>query len=146
MKRFLVILLLLCPYVSYGTLSAQLHTTSSASYRSYTSGGGMATLPVAEFQSTSAYGRSMATTRTYSATLTSVANGTVRTVASSINGGVILGNSNTNNTGGNTIIPVIPGVPDTPLSFDWDSGLLLVLLLGGYACFIAYKRKIVKKV
>ena len=106
----------------------------------------MATLPIAEFQSTSAYGRSMATTRTYSATLTSVANGTVRTVASSINGGVILGNSNTNNTGGNTIIPVIPGVPDTPLSFDWDSVLLLMLLMGGYACFIACKQKNVKKV
>ena len=131
MKRLFVILLVLCPYVSYGTLFAQIHTTSSATYRSHTSSGGLGALPISDFQTTSAYGRSMATTRTYSTAPMYVANGVVRTAASSVKGGALLGEANTNNA--TTIIPVIPGVPDTPLPLGWDVILFLGLLSIVYA-------------
>ena len=139
MKRLLVILLVLCPYVSYGTLFAQIHTTSSATYRSHTTSGGMATLPVSDFRTTSVYGRSMATSRTYSTAPMNMANGMVRTVASSLNGGVLLGSSDTNTGGETTIIPVIPGVPDTPLTMGWDIILFMGLLSILYAIYL--KRK-----
>ena len=129
----------MCPYVSYGMLFAQIHTTSSATYRSHTTSGGMATLPVSDFRTTSVYGRSMATTRTYSTAPMNMANGMVRTVASSLNGGVLLGSSDTNTGGETTIIPVIPGVPDTPLTMGWDIILFMGLLSILYAIYL--KRK-----
>ena len=140
MKRLLVILLVLCPYVSYGTLFAQIHTTSSATYRSHTTSGGMATLPVSDFRTTSVYGRSMATTRTYSTAPMRMANGMVRTAASSLSGGVLLGGSTTNNNGGTTIIPVIPGVPDTPLSAGWDVMAFLGLLSILYVIYVRRRK------
>ena len=85
-------------------------------------------MPVSDFRTTSVYGRSMATTRTYSTAPMRMANGMVRTAASSLSGGVLLGGSTTNNNGGTTIIPVIPGVPDTPLSAGWDVMAFLGLL------------------
>ena len=136
MKRLLVILLVLCPCVSYGTLFAQIHTTSSASYRSHTSSGGIGTLPVSEFRTTSSYGRSMATTRTYSTAPMQMANGVMRTAASSVSGGVLLGGSTTNSGGGTTITPVIPGVPDTPLSTGWDVMAFLGLLSILYVIYL----------
>ena len=139
MKRLLVILLVLCPCVSYGTLFAQIHTTSSATYRSHTTSGGIATLPVSDFRTTSVYGRSMATTRTYSTAPMQMANGVMRTAASSVSGGVLLGNSGTNTGGETTIIPVIPGVPDTPLTMGWDIILFMGLLSILYAIYL--KRK-----
>lgn len=139
MKRLLVILLVLCPYVSYGMLFAQIHTTSSATYRSHTTSGGIAILPVSDFRTTSVYGRSMATTRTYSTAPMNMANGMVRTVASSLNGGVLLGSSDTNTGGETTIIPVIPGVPDTPLTMGWDIIFFLGVLSILYAIYL--KRK-----
>jgi hypothetical protein len=63
-----------------------------------------------------------------------MANGVVRTAASSLNGGTLLGGSSSiNNEGGTTITPVIPGVPDTPLSTGWDGMLFLVALSIFYA-------------
>ena len=135
---------MLCPYISYGTLFAQLHTTSSATYRSYTSSGGLETLPALEFRTTSSYGRSMTTTRTYSTAPMKIANGVVRTAASSVTGGVLLGSSNTNNEGGTTIIPVIPGVPDTPLSTGWDVMAFLGLLSTLYIVYLRRRRSGVK--
>ena len=129
----------MCPYVSYGMLFAQIHTTSSATYRSHTTSGGIATLPVSDFRTTSVYGRSMATTRTYSTAPMNMANGMVRTVASSLNGGVLLGSSDTNTGGETTIIPVIPGVPDTPLTMGWDIILFMGVLSILYAIYL--KRK-----
>lgn len=143
MKRLLVILLVLCPYVSYGTLFAQIYTTSSASYRSHSTSGCLATPPVMEFRTTSAYGRSMATTRTYSTAPMQMANGVVRTAASSLNGGTLLGGSSSiNNESGTTTTPVIPGVPDTPLSTGWDVLLFLVALSIIYAIHKHRKSKV----
>ena len=39
MKRLFVILLVLCSWVSYPMLQAQIYTTSSATYQSYSTGG-----------------------------------------------------------------------------------------------------------
>lgn len=96
-------------------------------------------LPMLEFRTTSSYGRSMATTRTYSTAPMKVANGVVRTAASSLNGGELLNGLNTNSSGETIIIPVIAGVPDLPLSDGWDIALLLSLLCLGYAVYL--KRK-----
>lgn len=140
MKRLFAILLVLCPYVSYGTLLVQIHTTSSATYRSHTTSGGLESLPILDFRTTNSYGRSMATTRTYSTAPMNVANGVVRTAASSMSGGVLLGGVDTN-SGGTTIIPVIPGVPDTPIGEGWDVAILLGICCAAYALFIAHKRR-----
>ena len=96
-------------------------------------------MPVSDFRTTSVYGRSMATSRTYSTAPMNMANGMVRTVASSLNGGVLLGNSDTNTGGETTIIPVIPGVPDTPLTMGWDIILFMGVLSILYAIYL--KRK-----
>lgn len=77
----------------------------------------------------------MATTRTYSTAPMNVANGVVRTAASSLNGGTLLGSSDSNN-GSTAIIPVIPGVPDTPLSLGWDVIILLGILSALYVLYI----------
>lgn len=81
----------------------------------------------------------MATTRTYSTAPMQMANGVVRTAASSVSGGVLLGNSGTNTGGETTIIPVIPGVPDTPLTMGWDILLFMGVLSILYAIYL--KRK-----
>ena len=140
MKRLLVILLILCPYMSYGTLFAQIYTTSSATFRSHTSSGGLEEMPILEFRTTSSYGRSMATTRTYSTAPMNVANGVVRTTASSMNVGALFGGSDTNTGGSTTITPVIPGVPDTPLSTGWDVILFLGLLSISYVIYLRRRK------
>ena len=93
-------------------------------------------MPMLEFRTTSSYGRSMATTRIYSTAPMKVANGVVRTAASSLNGGELLNGLNTNSSGETIIIPVIPGVPDTPLSTGWDVIVFLVLLSILYVIYL----------
>ena len=75
-----------------------------------------------------------------------VANGSIKTIASSVTGGVL-----TNNEGGyippttgNDQGAVIAGVPDLPIGDGWDVALLLVLLCAGYAvyCYKKNKKKI----
>lgn len=78
----------------------------------------------------------MATTRTYSTAPMQMANGVMRTAASSVSGGVLLGGSTTNSGGGTTITPVIPGVPDTPLSTGWDVMAFLGLLSILYVIYL----------
>mgnify|MGYP006051030241 FL=1 len=135
LKRVLVILLVLCPCILHGTLHAQIHTTSSASYRSYTTSGGLLDPPPIEFQSTSIYGR-RTLSRSYSTAPMVVSNGSVKTIASSIKSGSLLGTENTGEDAGNTIIPVVPGVPDTPIGDGWDVAILLVLLCIAYGIYL----------
>lgn len=68
-----------------------------------------------------------------------VANGSIKTIASSVTGGVLLGNSNGDNNNTNYIPlgeqnngAVIAGVPDLPIGGGWDVALLLALLCVGY--------------
>ena len=135
LKRVLVILLVLCPCILHGTLHAQIHTTSSASYRSYTTSGGLLDPPPIEFQSTSIYGR-RTLSRSYSTAPMVVSNGSVKTIASSIKSGSLLGTENTGKDAGNTIIPVVPGVPDTPIGDGWDVAILLALLCIAYGIYL----------
>ena len=141
MKRLLIILLVLCPYVSYGPLYAQIYTTSSANYRSITTGVGSVNVPMQAFRSTSSYGRSMATTRTYSTAPLNVANGMVKTSASSLNGNLVQSDPDTNN-GSVTTIPIIPGVPDTPLSTGWDVMIFLGILSILYIRYVRRRAKV----
>lgn len=126
---------MLCPCILHGTLHAQIHTTSSASYRSYTTSGGLLDPPPIEFQSTSIYGR-RTLSRSYSTAPMVVSNGSVKTIASSIKSGSLLGTENTGEDAGNTIIPVVPGVPDTPIGDGWDVAILLVLLCIAYGIYL----------
>jgi hypothetical protein len=65
-----------------------------------------------------------------------VSNGSVKTIASSIKSGSLLGTENTGEDAGNTIIPVVPGVPDTPIGDGWDVAILLVLLCIAYGIYL----------
>lgn len=154
LKRLFIILLILCTWVSCPMLQAQVYTTSSATYHSYSSGGWVEAPASFQFRSTSKHIQYSHTVTFFTAPI-QVSNGAIRTVASSLEGGKLAEEQTVyiptiRNRNNSTMAP--PGEEDggteeyLPLSFDWDSGLLLVLLLGGYACFIAYKRKIVKKV
>ena len=147
MKRLFVIILLLCTWVAYPMLHAQGYTTSSATYRSVC-GGGMAVQPsTATFRSTSSYaGRSsvarVAPSRAYSTAPMYMANGTITTVASQLQGGELAETpSSSNGFSPQQRAAVIPGVPypPQPLSDGWDVALLLSLLCLGYAVYL--KRK-----
>ena len=146
MKRLFVIILILCTWVTYPMLHAQVYTTSSATYRSVC-GGGMAVQPsTATFRSTSSYaGRSsvarVAPSRAYSTAPMYMANGTITTVASQLQGGELAETPSSSNGFSPQQRAVIPGVPypPQPLGEGWDVALLLSLLGLGYAVYL--KRK-----
>ena len=127
-------------------LHAQVYTTSSATYRSLC-GGGMAVQPsTATFRSTSSYaGRSsvarVAPSRAYSTAPMYMANGTITTVASQLQGGELAETPSSSNGFSPQQRAVIPGVPypPQPLGEGWDVALLLSLLCLGYAVYL--KRK-----
>lgn len=143
MKRLLIILLILCPIVTTEQLQAQVYCTSSVEHHSYTNGGGLLAPPSYEFESTSIYTRTTTRRTTYSTAPMQVANGYVRTVASSLNGGML--SDNATSDGGyistdQTVTPVIPGVPDTPIGEGWDVALLLAIACAAYALY-CYRRE-----
>ena len=134
----------MCPYAAGGIMQAQLYRTSNAEIHSYSSGGvGVMAPSTADFRSTSAYGIGsvrMSMERTAVAPM-HVANGAVRTVASSIKGGVLLEDSETESGYISPIrkAPVIPGVPDTnptPIGDGWDVALLLAMLCVAYGIYL----------
>lgn len=132
-------------------LQAQIYTTSSASVRSYSTGG-WTHIPVASFKSTSAYVQNQIVPAhsSYETAPIQVSNGVIRTIASSIKGGKLADDQTayipTIRDRHNTMAP--PSEEDggteehLPLKFDWDSALLLALLLSVYACFVARKQEI----
>lgn len=128
-------------------LHAQVYTTSSATYRSVC-GGGMAVQPsTVTFRSTSSYaGRSsvarVAPSRAYSTAPMYMANGTITTVASQLQGGELAetpSSSNGFSPQQRAVIPGVPYDPSLPLGDGWDVALLLSLLCLGYAVYL--KRK-----
>lgn len=138
MKRLLVIILILCTWVAYPMLYAQVYTTSSATYRTIGTSSLASPPTTASFRSTSSYaggGSAQQTTLSvsYSTAPMRMANGTITTVASQLKGGV-LAEGTDSPTG---YIPTrperVPGVPDTvPLQEGWDVALLLFILCIGY--------------
>ena len=128
--------------MSCGILQAQIYSTSSSTFHSIsTTGVGAVTPNEIGFRSTSIYSKSMPNdaNQTFSAAPMNVAKGTIKTIASTISGGVW---SVEENTG---FIPThpqrAPGVP-VPIGEGWDVVLLLVMLCGGYVVrrYISVKR------
>ncbi len=128
--------------MSYGSLLAQIYSTSSSTFRSYSSANGVVPLTAIEFRSTSVYKKinQENNVQHYSTAPMQVANGSIKTMASSIKGGVL---SYDDETG---YIPPTgpqraPGVPQ-PIGDGWDVALLLALLCVGYVVrrYMAVKR------
>ena len=142
MKRLFIILLILCPFTNGDHLRAQLFSTASSRYHSY-SNGGAAVAPSYQFHSTSIFGTTIAKKEYSSTAPLFVANGTVKTIASSVKGGVLLGNTNDSSEGFIPITqdnsPIIPGVPDTPIEGGWDVALLFAILCVAYTIYIRRK-------
>lgn len=145
MKRLFIILIVLCPYMSYGHLQAQMYSTSSRMHHSYSTGGTFEAPSHVEFRSTSVYNSNIRNTqqKCYSTAPMNVANGAVKTIASSIQGGV-LSDGDSYASGPqrirgrqNTMAPPT----ETPIGDGWDVALLLVLLCAGYAVYCYKKNK-----
>lgn len=144
LKRLFIILFILCPFINGGYLRAQLFSTASSRYHSY-SNGGAAVAPSYQFHSTSIFGTTIAKKEYSSTAPLFVANGTIKTIASSVKGGVLLGNTNDSSEGFIPITqdnsPIIPGVPDTPIGGGWDVALLLAILCVAYAIYLRRQAK-----
>ena len=134
MKRLFIILFTLCPYVSYGRLHAQIYTSSTKHY-SYSTGSVVKAPLHIEFRSTSVYNVQQ---KCYSTAPMNIANGAVKTIATSIQGGLLT--NETNYTTGpqriqnrrNTMAPPDDTTPYSPIGEGWDVALLLALLCVGY--------------
>lgn len=130
--------------MTQGKLQAQIYSTASSRHRTYTNGGVVIVPAPLEFQSTSLY-KTSTRKKSYATAPMQVANGSIRTVASSVTGGVLL--ENNTNTGDNGYIQpsengaVIAGVPDLPIGDGWDVALMLGLLCAGYVVFRYRKQR-----
>lgn len=131
--------------MSYGHLQAQMYSTSSRMHHSYSTGGTVEAPSHVEFRSTSVYNSNIRKTqqKCYSTAPMNVANGVVKTIASSIQGGV-LSDGDSYASGPqrirgrqNTMAPPT----ETPIGDGWDVALLLVLLCAGYAVYCYKKNK-----
>lgn len=123
-------------------LHAQLYRTSSATYHSYSTGG-VLHAPSVSFRSTSAYVQNhiVKSSISYSTAPIRVANGTVHTVASDINLGVLADEQKyalISRIQGrkNTMAPPDDTTPFVPLSVGWDVILFLGLLSLLYAIYL----------
>ena len=125
-----------------------MYSTSSRTHRSYSTGGTIAVPSHVEFRSTSVYNpniRPNTQQKCYSTAPMQVANGSIKTMASSIQGGVL--SNGTNATAGpqrihdrrNTMAP--PTETQTPIGDGWDVALLLGLLCAGYVVFRYRKQR-----
>ena len=146
MKRLFIILIVLCPYIPYGHLQAQMYSTSSRMHHSYSTGGTVEAPSNVEFRSTSVYNSNIRNTQQmcYSTAPMNVANGAVKTVASSIRGGV-LSDADASGYLPPTAPKRSPGVPntkpETPIGDGWDVVLLLTMLCSAYAIYCYRKNK-----
>ena len=139
MKRIYIILLVLCPMIHFSSARAQIFTTSSSTYRSYGGGGDISiATPYSSgsnsfMRSNSQYATS-SSDNAYSTAPICIANGSIKTVASTLGGGVLSdetgfipttpqNNSTTTNNNGTIAPPQF-----APLHLDWDA-LLFILML-----------------
>ena len=124
-----------------------MYNISSRTHRSYSTGGTIALPSHVEFRSTSVYNsniRPNTQQKCYSTAPMNIANGTVKTIASSIQGGVL--SNGVDVAAGpqrihdrrNTMAPPT----ETPIGDGWDVVLLLAMLCGGYVVrrYISVKR------
>ena len=127
-------------------MSAQIYSTAEAALRTtrHQGGGGiMSAPPSISFRSTSSYSAGHSVAPSFSTTTVHFANGSIKTAASSLTGGMLAddtgftstydgnnqtttSNWNENEDGWGT------GTPDLPLHLDWDALLFILLLLIPY--------------
>ena len=125
--------------------SAQLFSTSASDIHSYGGGGnGFASMPSSSMRGTTSFSSSAASTTigNYSTAPLRMANGTVQTAASTLNGGMLADETGFTTEGGNTgfiptgpqrsIAPPNPEDENVPLHLDWDALLFILLLLIPY--------------
>ena len=114
-------------------------------YHSFSTGGVASAPASVEFRSTSAYSSSATSSSSYSTAPMHMANGTVKTVASSIQGGVLseepTGYTDPNRIRGrqNTMAP--PTETAQPIGDGWDVALLFAMLCSAYAIYCYKKNK-----
>ena len=125
-------------------MQAQMYSTSSRMHHSYSTGGTVEAPSHVEFRSTSVYNSNIRNTQQmcYSTAPMNVANGAVKTVASSIRGGV-LSDADASGYLPPTAPKRSPGVPntkpETPIGDGWDVAVFLLLLCAGYAIYLERK-------
>ena len=131
---------MLCPLFRANVLLAQLFTTSAHDYHSY---GGGSSMPIGatevtsvSMRSTSAYTPASTSVGAYSTAPIQVANGTIKTAASSLDGSSLADESGFIPTDPqrSTIAP--PREDPVPLGMGWDSILFLSMLL----TLVAFRR------
>lgn len=110
----------------------------------------MSAPPSISFRSTSSYSAGQSGAPSFSTTTVHFANGSIKTAASSLTGGMLAddtgftstydgnnqtttSNWNENEDGWGT------GTPDLPLHLDWDALLFILFLAGGYALYLRRK-------
>ena len=125
--------------IHFSSARAQIFTTSSSTYRSY-GGGGDITIATPYSSGSNSFMRSnsqfanSSSNQTYSTAPICIANGSIKTVASTLGGGVLSddtefipttpqNNSTTTNNNGTIAPPQF-----APLHLDWDA-LLFILML-----------------
>ena len=133
-------MLLLCSLLTQGKIQAHIYSTASKRYHTYTSTGVALYPDIYKFRSTSIYGTT--NSRSYATAPMQVANGSIKTVASSITGGVLTNNEGyILHEGGKDQGAVIAGVPDLSLGDGWDVGIFLALLSMAYLLYVKRKDK-----
>lgn len=148
LKRLFTILLILCAWGGDPMAHAQIYTTSSATYRSCSTGGWIDRLPVDQFRTTSLYVQQNDVVQ-YSTAAMYVANGYVKTVASQLQGGISADEfarervaMRRSGPSGGGIAPPAPGQGNTnnqPLTLGWD--VILLLLICSTVCALHIYRK-----
>lgn len=152
LKRLFTILFMLCTWVFYPMLQAQIYTTSSATYRSCSTGGWMDKPSVYQFRTTSFYVQRNGVIQ-YSTAAMTVANGSIKTVASKLQGGISadefarerVAMRRSGIGGGGIAPPAPPGQGNTnnqPLTLGWDVILLFLICSTVYALHIYRKRRL----
>ena len=147
LKRLFTILFMLCTWVFYPMLQAQIYTTSSATYRSCSTGGWMDKPSVYQFRTTSFYVQRNGVIQ-YSTAAMTVANGSIKTVASKLQGGIYADEFASEQCitpkrmgpAGGGIAPPPPNY-NQPLALEWDVCLLLLFCSACHALYIYRNRK-----
>ena len=135
-------------------MSAQIYSTAEAALRTtrHQGGGGiMSAPPSISFRSTSSYSASQSGAPSFSTTTVHFANGSIKTAASSLTGGMLAddtgftstydGNNQTTTSNWNENEDGWgPGTPDLPLHLDWDALLFILLLLIPYLYRVEKRR------
>ena len=136
--------------IHFSSARAQIFTTSSSTYRSY-GGGGDISIATPYSSGSNSFMRSnsqfanSSSNHAYSTAPICIANGSIKTVASTLGGGVLSdetgfipttpqNNSTTTNNNGTIAPPQF-----APLHLDWDALLLLLIL----ACIYTFKKEII---